>query len=111
MTVLVTAAELRTAFRPVAEAMLGADELVAARFWIAPIDDWNDERGDDALAEDSDALVWDICGETGCSSTLGLEIAGALPEVLDALANDLQDFIAESGFAWGALRPIPPIAP
>ncbi|MEK6310677.1 MAG: hypothetical protein V4737_05885 [Curtobacterium sp.] len=111
MTVVLTVGEVLAAFRPVAEHMLRPDEFRAARFWIAPIHAWDEDRDEDAFAEDQDALVWDLCGETGSSSTLGVEIWDDEEQLLGALASDLQDFIAESAFAWGELRPIPPIPP
>ncbi|MCT9622200.1 hypothetical protein [Curtobacterium sp. C2H10] len=44
--------------------------------------------------------------------TVGELLAAFRPvaeQMLLKIADDLQDFIAESAFAWGELRPIPPL--
>ncbi len=108
MTVVMTVAELLDAFRPVAEQMLRPDELRRARFWVSPHGDWELDHADDDVVDDSMSVAWKIMGNRGATRSLGVELY-ELPELLYGLADDLQDFIAESSFAWGELRPIPPL--
>ncbi|MFS0731023.1 hypothetical protein ABC270_13205 [Curtobacterium sp. 1P10AnD] len=55
-------------------------------------------------------VVWEIEGDTGATRSLADDVDD-LPGFLHDLADDLQDFIAESSFGRGELRPIPPIPP
>ncbi|MDP4335378.1 hypothetical protein Q7F20_18560 [Curtobacterium sp. A7_M15] len=108
MTVVMTVGELLAAFRPVAEQMLRPDEFRRARFWVTPHSDWDLDYEDEAVVDDSMSVTWEIKGDRGATRSLGVEFWD-LPELLHDLADDLQDFIAESSFAWGELREIPPL--
>ena len=106
MTVVMSVADLLTALRPVAAGMLRSDELRRARFWVCPHGAWEDQRPDDDVVDGRMTVAWKICGNRGGTGTLHLHDDERA--LLHAVAEDLQDFIAESTFAWGDLRPIPP---
>jgi len=108
MTVVMTVGELLAAFRPVAAQMLRPDEFRSARFWVSPHGDWELDHEEDEFIDGSMSVVWEIGGETQGTRSL-VEDVDDLPGLLHDLADDLQDFIAESSFAWGELRAIPPI--
>ncbi|MFS2030450.1 MULTISPECIES: hypothetical protein [unclassified Curtobacterium] len=107
MTVVMTVGELLDAFRPVAEQMLRRDEFRAAEFWV--YSDWSERLRrvvDTEVADEGMALAWSVAGDDGDS---WLWLRDGEPEMLLKIADDFQDFIAESAFAWGELRPIPPL--
>ncbi|AOX66725.1 hypothetical protein BJK06_14230 [Curtobacterium sp. BH-2-1-1] len=107
MTVVMTVGELLAAFRPVAEQMLRPEEFRGAEFWV--YSDWSERLRrvvDTEVADEGMALAWSIAGDDGDS---WLWLRDGEPEMLLKIADDLQDFIAESAFAWGELRPIPPL--
>ncbi|OIH93226.1 MULTISPECIES: hypothetical protein [unclassified Curtobacterium] len=106
MTVVMTVGELLAAFRPVAEQMLRPDEFRSARFWVGPHGDWELDQEQDDVVDGSMSVVWTIVGETQGSRSLPDDVDD-LAGLLHDLADDLQDFIAESSFGWGELRPIP----
>lgn len=60
----------------------------------------------DVVIENSAMARWEILGEDGGSSALWIE--GGAEQLAADVQSDLQDFIAESGFARGELRPLPP---
>lgn len=109
MTVVMTVADVLDAFRPVAEQMLRRDECRRAEFWV-----WVDRSErlrrvvGPEVVEEGMVLGWSIAGDDGDS---WLWLGDGESEMLLKCADDLQDFIAESSFAWGELRPIPPIPP
>jgi hypothetical protein len=89
---------------PVFRAMLHPDELQSARFHLTPMDDpWGRPLQPDDLVETNSAVVWwRIVGERGTSGGLWLDDG---PEMMTrSVQSDLQDFIAESRFAWGEWR-------
>lgn len=94
---MLTDAELRTVVFHLAPRIDSWNTMIAPRDW------WALELQPDDLVETGSAhLRWSICGEKGGSSTLQLDNG---PEyMVRALQGDLQDFIAESRFAWGELR-------
>ncbi|WP_144713942.1 hypothetical protein [Curtobacterium pusillum] len=107
MTVVTTVAELLAAFRPVAAAMLTPREFRAAEFWVH-VDGRERLRRvpEDDVVHEGMVLGWSIAGDDGDS---WLWLGEGERELLFKIADDLQDFIAESAFAWGELRPIPPL--
>ncbi|MBT2503028.1 hypothetical protein [Curtobacterium sp. ISL-83] len=108
MTVVLTVADVLAAFRPVAEAMLSTSEFRSADFWVHADGHERLRRVVETdLVDEGMLLGWSIAGDDGDS---WLWIREGERELLVKAADDLQDFIAESAFAWGELRPIPPIA-
>ncbi|MDR6172221.1 hypothetical protein [Curtobacterium sp. SORGH_AS_0776] len=105
MTVVMTVGELLDAFRPVAEQMLRRDEFRAAEFWV--YSDWSERLRrvvDTEVADEGMALAWSVAGDDGDS---WLWLRDGEPEMLLKIADDFQDFIAESAFAWGRAAPDP----
>lgn len=102
-----TVGEVLAAFRPVAEQMLRPDEFRGAEFWVYT-DGLERLRRvvETDVADASMVLAWSIAGDDGDS---WLWLQEGEQEMLLKIADDLQDFIAESAFAWGELRPIPPL--
>jgi hypothetical protein len=101
----VTAGELLALLEPVFAEMLSPRERKGMHVWVERIDDaepvlpiGSDERVDDRRAW----VKWRIRGEDGGSGSLRPEEGPT--EMLRAVQSDLQDFIAESKFAWGELR-------
>lgn len=94
--------------RPAVLAMLHEHEAVTLQlFLIATGDtDLTPLQEHDVVIENSAMARWSVLGEDGGSSSLWIE--GGAEQLVADVQSDLQDFIAESGFAWGELRPLPP---
>lgn len=60
---------------------------------------------DDVVLQNSAMARWAILGEDGGSGSLPIEDGEA--GLVAGVQSDLQDFIAESSFAWGELRAVP----
>ncbi len=93
--------------RPAVLAMLHGHEAATLRlFLIATGDtDLTPLQDDDVVIENSAMARWEILGEDGGSSSLWIE--DGYDRLVADVQSDLQDFIAESSFAWGELRPLP----
>lgn len=109
MTVVITVADLLAAFRPVAEQMLRPEEFRGAEFWTYTDRTERLRRVVETEVVDEGMVIgWSVAGDEGDS---WLWLREGEQEMLVKIADDFQDFIAESSFAWGELRPIPPIPP
>lgn len=99
---------------PVFREMLTDAELQTVRVHVAPLEDawdrpldsaewWAQTLKPDDLVETNSATVhWSICGEQGASG--GLWLDDGPEQLVRHVQSALQDFIAESSFAWGELR-------
>ncbi len=94
--------------RPAVLAMLHPHEAVTLQLFLIEAGDssWTPLQDDDVVIDTSAMARWEILGEDGGSSSLWIE--GGAEQLVADVQSDLQDFIAESGFAWGELRPLPP---
>jgi hypothetical protein len=106
VTDTVTVGELLEALDPMLREMLTPEELDGAEFWASThgADQYEALRPLplDRVVDRETVVRWRICTEDG--STGGIWIDHGLPVAVLAVQSDLQDFIAESDFAWGQLR-------
>ena len=103
-----TVAELRTAIAPALREILTSEELAATTVrvacWVAPLEGPPDE----AWLTDADEVGTDtMIVVTTLGETQGLWVDGSESpsELHERVRSDLQDFVAESRFGWGQLRP------
>ena len=94
--------------RPAVLAMLHEHEAATLQLFLVATGDttWAPLQDDDVVIENSAMARWEVLGEDGGSSSLWIE--GGADRLITDVQSDLQDFIAESRFAWGELRPLPP---
>jgi hypothetical protein len=92
---------LLTIIVPVLNALLTADEVDDVRVVR--------QRSGDGAGEREIRLAVTVQGEQSCHFLWREGQAEESPdEIRDRLVSELQDFIAESRFAWGEQRPCPP---
>ena len=105
-----TAGDLLKLVRPVFVQLLSDAELTSLRLKVVRLHEPDGVAlgSSDPLEREGVVVRWSIFGEQGCSSELDPRADAAV--LGRALLDDLQDFIAESGFGWGQLR-LPPTTP
>lgn len=95
--------EVKRLISPAFDSMLTRSERRSLKFRIERIGELNRGLDDDDVIEDNATCVgWRIMGEKGWSGSLSL--ADGPDDLVAFVQSDLQDFIAESRFAWGELR-------
>ena len=100
-----TAAELLALLEPVFAEMLSPRERKGMQVWVEHVDNSAPVMPLDPDARVDERLTWVrwwICDEDGGSGSLRTDEGPA--GMVRGVQSDLQDFIAESEFAWGELR-------
>jgi hypothetical protein len=104
----VTVADLKKLLEPMFDAMLHDHERAALSYHLEQRvgEQWLGDKeplGDDDVVGSTMTWVrWEVLDEEGGSASLDLD--GSPEELVEAVQSDLQDFIAETSFAWGELR-------
>jgi len=100
-----TAGDVHQALMPMFTTMLTDDELATLNYRVVRVDACRDEpplRYDVDLDDVMSWIRWEIANEEGGSGSLHIE--DGLDVLVRRVQSDLQDFIAESRFAWGQYR-------
>lgn len=87
---------------PVFDSMLTSRERKTLTVRVERIADGHELFDSDMVESGATWLRWAVFGEDGGSGSL--QLAGGTREVVLSVQRDLQDFLAETTFAWGELR-------
>ncbi|PYY33696.1 hypothetical protein [Curtobacterium sp. MCBD17_030] len=102
MSTLLSVTDLTRLLDPMFDSMLSPRERKALTVRVERITDRQELFDSDIVESGSARLRWAVFGEDGSSGTL--QLAGGTQEMVLSVQSDLQDFLAESSFAWGELR-------
>jgi hypothetical protein len=102
MSILLSVADLMRLLDPMFDSMLTPRERKTLTVRVERIADGQELFDSDIVESGSAWLRWAVFGEDGGSGSL--QLAGGTPEMVLSVQSDLQDFLAETTFAWGELR-------
>jgi hypothetical protein len=102
VSTLLSVADLMRLLDPMFDSMLTPRERKTLTVRVEQIADGHELFDSDIIESGSTWLRWAVFGEDGGSGSL--QLAGGTREVVLSVQRDLQDFLAETTFAWGELR-------
>jgi hypothetical protein len=102
VSTLLSVADLTRLLDPMFDSMLTPRERQTLTVRVERTADGHELFDSDILESGSAWLRWTVFGEDGGSGAL--QLAGDTQEMVLSVQSDLQDFLAETTFAWGELR-------